>query len=285
MVTTEQRRTVVAYTRETATLSERRACRYLGVHRALCRYGSRRALDDRELRAHLRELAGAHPRWGCPRLYWLLRREGRSDNYKRVERLYRLEGLAVRRRPRKRVATPRVPRPTPAARNERWSMDFMRDTLADGRVFRVFTLVDDFTREAPTIEVDFSLSAERVVAALERVIAERGRPQTIVCDNGPEFQSRALDAWAHARGIAIQFIRPGKPVENAYIESFNGRFRDECLNHHWFLSLADARLQIEAWRSHYHSARPHSGLAGLTPAEFTKTIQDHLTPSTLRLSA
>lgn len=286
MVTPEQRRTVVSCVRETAPLPERQVCRYLGIHRALCRYQRRRPAQDHELRAHLRELASVHPRWGCPRLYWLVRREGRPDNYKRVERLYRLEGLAVRRRPRKRVATPRVPLPTPGRANERWSMDFMRDTLADGRTFRIFTLVDDFTREAPALEADLSLSAERVVQILERLVAERGCPRAIVCDNGPEFQSRTLDAWAHRRGVALQFIRPGKPVENAYIESFNGRFRDECLNHYWFLSLADARAQIEAWRLGYHSARPHSGLAGRTPAEFLAELQnDEQNPSPLRLSA
>lgn len=290
MVTPEQRRTVVAYVRETAALQtpeQRRACRYLGIHRALCRYVRRQPIArDLELRAHLRTLAEQHPRWGCPRLYWLVRREGRPENYKRVERLYGLEGLAVRRRPRKRLATARVPLATPTGRNERWSMDFVRDTLRDGRSFRAFTLVDDFTREAPVIAVDLSLSGERIVRVLEEVIAQRGTPRAIVCDNGPEFQSRALNAWAYQRGVALQFIRPGKPVENAYIESFNGRLRDECLNQHLFLSLADARRQIEEWRLSYHSARPHSGLAGRTPDEFTAALQDEepKTPS-LRLSA
>lgn len=285
-MTPVQRRSAVAYAREVAAVGERQACRYLGVHRSLCRYRSRRPVAaEHELRARLRELAAEHPRWGCPRLYWLLRREGRADNYKRVERLYALEGLAVRRRPRKRVAVARVPLIAPTRRNERWSMDFVRDTLRDGRSFRAFTLVDDFTREAPVIEVDLSLSGERIARVLEQLIAVRGAPKAIVCDNGPEFQSRVLNGWAYQRGIALQYIRPGKPVENAYIESFNGRFRDECLNQHLFLTLADARAQIEAWRIFYHRARPHSGLAGRTPDEFTAELRQESQTTSLRLSA
>ena len=153
-----------------------------------------------------------------------------------------------RRRRRKRVAEPRVPLPEPTAPRERWSMDFMRDTLADGRVFRLLTVVDDFTRECPVIEIDTSLPAERVVPVLERLASSRSLPRTIVVDNGAEFTGRVLEAWAHDRGVALQFIRPGKPVENAYIESFNGRLRDECLELHWFLSLPDARCTIEQWR-------------------------------------
>lgn len=200
MVTPEQRRTVVRYVRETAPLPERQVCRYLGIHRALCRYQQRRPERDHELRTHLRELASVHPRWGCPRLYWLVRREGRPDNYKRVERLYRLEGLAVRRRPRKRVAAPRVPLPTPRRPNERWSMDFMRDTLADGRTFRIFTLVDDFTREAPALEVDLSLSAERVVqvpsGSWPRVAALAPSSATMV-------RSSRVGPWTPGHTIAV----------------------------------------------------------------------------------
>lgn len=164
-------------------------------------------------------------------------------------------------------------------------MDFMRDTLADGRVFRLLTVVDDFTRECPAIEVDTSLPAERVVQVLERLATTRCLPRTIVVDNGAEFTGRVLDAWAHERGVALQFIRPGKPVENAYIESFNGRLRDECLELHWFVSLADARRTIALWRVGYNSARPHSGLAGRTPDEFIKELQRQTAPSTMRLSA
>lgn len=289
MVTPSQRRAAVTHAQSSAAidppLSERQACRYLGIHRALCRYRSRRSADA-ELRGKLHELAASHPRWGSPRLTWLLRREGLVINHKRVERLYREEGLAVRRRRgRKRVAEPRVPLPEPRAASERWSMDFMRDTLADGRVFRLLTVVDDFTRECPAIEVDTSLPAERVVQVLERVASTRSLPRTIVVDNGAEFTGRVLDAWAHTRGVALQFIRPGKPVENAYIESFNGRLRDECLELHWFLSLPDARRTIEQWRVSYNSARPHSGLADRTPDEFIKELQEKTAPQTIRLSA
>jgi putative transposase len=162
-------------------------------------------------------------------------------------------------------------------------MDFVRDTLADGRAFHGFTVVDDFTRrsasrERPVIEVDTHLGSERVIAVLERLAGARGLPTTLVCDNGPEFTSRALDAWAYRRGVQLQFIRPGKPVENAYIESFNGRLRDECLAVTWFLDLADARAEIEAWRRDYNTARPHSGLAGRTPSGFARELA-RLSPS------
>ena len=289
MVTPKQRRAAVTHVRASAaipeSISERRACRYLGIHRALCRYRARRD-PDTALRAKLQELAAAHPRWGIPRLTWLLRREGLVINHKRVERLFREEGLAVRRRRgRKRVAEPRVPLPEPRAPSERWSMDFMRDTLADGRVCRLVTLVDDFTRECPVIEIDTSLPAERVVQVLERLAGSRPVPRTIVVDNGAEFTGRVLDAWAHERGVALQFIRPGKPVENAYIESFNGRLRDECLELHWFLSLPDARRTIEQWRVGYNSARPHNGLAGRAPDEFIEEPRCHTASPTIRLSA
>ena len=178
------------------------------MHRTPVRYVTRRP-PDTELRGRLRELAAAHPRWGVPRLYWLLRREGRPDNYKRVERLYREEGLAVRKRRRKRVAQARVPRPVPGGPNVRWSMDFVRDTTARGRVFRALTVVDEFTRECLAIEVDTSLPAVRVAGALDRIAITRGLPATISVDNGPEFAGRTLDEWAHARGVVLDFIRPG----------------------------------------------------------------------------
>lgn len=277
MVTPKQRRAVVTHVLATAALTERKACRFLGIHRALIRYRSRRG-DDRELRSRLRDLAEQKPRWGSPRLTWLLRRGGTLVNHKRVERIYREEGLAVRRRRRKRVARPRVPLPAPIAPNDRWSMDFMRDTLSSGRVFRVFTLVDDLTRESPVIEADFSLGGDRVVQILEGLRITRGLPRSIVVDNGSEFTSRVLDAWAHQHSVRLEFIRPGKPVENAYIESFNGRLRDECLNQHWFLSLHDARRTIERWRVEYNEARPHSGLGRLTPSEFAMQKKLDLQP-------
>lgn len=271
-MTAVQRRAAVTTLQQAATaratpLSERQVCRYLGLHRSPVRYRSRRAADA-ELRERLRALAAAKPRWGYRRLYWQLRRDGHAVNHKRVYRLYRAEGLAVRRRTRKRVAQPRVERPAVTGPNQRWSMDFVRDTLSNGRVFRALTIVDEFTRESLHIEIDTSLPGLRVVRALEQLALTRALPQSIVVDNGPEFAGHVLDAWAHRRGVALIFIQPGKPTQNCYIESFNGRLRDECLNVHWFLSLADARRHILAWRTEYNAARPHSGLAGCTPSEF-----------------
>jgi putative transposase len=273
VVTTEQRRTAVTSIEPTAG-SERRACRWLGFHRTPIRYVRTTTRDDTALRRRLRELATEHPGWGAPLLLSRLRQEGVTDNHKRIRRLYRLEGLIMRRQRRKRVAVPRTPLPPTAAPNELWAMDFVRDTLASGRVFRALTLVDTCTRECLTIEVDVSLSGERVVRVLEQLRVSRGLPARISCDNGPEFRSRALDAWAYHHHVALHFIQPGKPVQNAYIESFNGRLRQECLNQHWFLSLPDARRTIEAWRIAYNTARPHRGLAGRTPLEAAESYKD-----------
>jgi putative transposase len=185
--------------------------------------------------------------------------------------MYREEKLAVRRKRRKRVAqTARQPKVLPDGPNERWSMDFMADSLATGRGFRVLNVVDDYTRECVAIEADTSLSGERVARVLDRVIERRGKPQSVVMDNGPEFTSRALDAWAYEHGIQLDFIRPGKPIENCFVESFNGKFRDECLNQHWFTSLMDARREIEAWRRDYNRVRPHSSLGQIPPAVFAQ---------------
>ena len=277
MVTPEQRRTAVTCAMVTAEVSERRACRYAGFARSSQRYHSVRP-PRTELRERLQTLATLRPRWGYRRLYILLRREGYVVNRKLVQRVYREEGLHVRRRKRKRVAVPRVPLPVPAAPNEQWSMDFVSDALGDGRKFRALTLVDDFTREAPAIAVDFSLPGERVARVLDDVAATRGYPTVIVCDNGPEFAGAALDQWAHAHHVALQFIEPGKPIQNAFAESFNGRLRDECLNESWFVSLADAQQTIEAWRLDYNVARPHSGLANRTPEEFARTFAQNRPP-------
>src|SRR5215472_18410650 len=193
---------------------------------------------------------------------------------KRVYRLYRAAQLQVRRRRRKRVTRgARVPLPIATRRGERWSMDFTLDTLADGRAFRTLNIVDDFTRECVAIEVDRSLPGLRVTRVLDRLHAAIGLPQCIVVDNGPEFAGRTLDAWAYAHGVTLRFIRPGKPIENAYVESFNGKFRDECLNEHWFISLADAKAAIEDWRIDYNRVRPHSSLEGATPEQFAKVTE------------
>jgi len=197
-------------------------------------------------------------------------------NHKRVYRLYRDEGLSVRRRGRKRVAREaRLPLPAPIGPNELWSLDFVSDALAWGRRIRLLCIIDAFTRESLAIEVDTSLPGQRVARVLDRLIAERGQaPAEIVLDNGPELTSRALDQWAYECGVRLRFIEPGKPIQNAFIESFNGRLRDECLNEHWFLTLADARRLIEDWRMDYNRSRPHSSLGNLTPLEFRRLLED-----------
>ena len=248
--------------------SERRACRVIGYHRTTYRYRSR-AKDQTALRMRLRELASVRVRYGYRRLHTLLRREGWRVNHKRVYRLYCLEGLSVRAKVRrKRVSALRPLVPAAQAPNEQWSIDFMSDSLANGQRFRLLTIVDNMSRESPAIEVDRSLTGQRVVAVLERVAAVRGLPQIIQVDNGPEFTSQALDAWAHRHGIKLAFSRPGTPTDNPFIEAFNGRVRQECLNQQWFFSLEEARDCLEEWRRDYNTARPHSALGNLTPAAF-----------------
>jgi putative transposase len=197
-------------------------------------------------------------------------------NHKRIYRLYREEGLTVRRRRRKRVSREaRLPLPAPVGPNELWSLDFMSDALAWGRRIRLLCVIDAFTRESLAIEVDTSLPAWRVAQVLDRLIVGRGQaPVEIVMDNGPELTSRALDQWAYERGVRLHFIDPGKPQQNAFIESFNGRFRDECLNEHWFLTLADAQRITEDWRVDYNRNRPHTSLGNLTPLEFARLLED-----------
>jgi putative transposase len=204
-------------------------------------------------------------------------------NHKRTERLYRAEGLAVRRRRRKRLPVgPRVERPAPVRPHERWSIDFVHDRLATGRAIRVLTVLDDCTRECPVLVVDYSLPSDRVIAALERAAGARGLPARLVCDHGAEFSSRAFLSWARARGVALDFIRPGKPVDNAYVESFNGKLRDECLNEQFFLDLTDAQRTIERWRRHYNRVRPHRSLGQLTPAEYAARFTPRPELSVLR---
>jgi putative transposase len=202
----------------------------------------------------------------------LLRREGIKANHKAVYRLYREEGLAVRRRKRKRVSVPGRPMMVPQRVNERWSMDYMSDVLRGGRRIRIFNVVDDLSREGLASEVDTSLPAGRVIQALEEIALERGYPERIVCDNGPEFRSRLVDEWAYEHAVSLDFIQPGKPIQNPFVESFNGKMRDECLNVHWFGDLAEARLLIEAWRRDYTQVRPHSSLGNRTPSEFAQAF-------------
>ena len=247
-----------------------RACGLIGISRSLYRYRSRRAGDD-EVRTRMQEIAVEKRRYGYQRIHVVLRREGWLINHKRTLRLYREAGLAVRRRKRKRIAcVERQPLAKPNAPDVTWSMDFVSDALADGRRIRCLNIVDNYTRECLAMEVDTSLSGRRVAKVLERLRDLRGLPLSITVDNGPEFAGKVLDEWAYRRGVHLAFIRPGKPVENAYVESFNGKFRDECLNEHWFVSIRDARQRIEAWRCEYNEERPHSSLGWLTPQQFAK---------------
>jgi putative transposase len=286
VVTPEAKRAVVGFWRSQHRISERRACRLIALCRATQRY-VRRPERRPELRARLRELAAQRRRFGYRRLHTMLEREGVVVNVKRVRRLYREEGLSLRqRRGRRRYRGVRVIAALPTRVNQRWSMDFMTDALADGRRFRVLNVVDDFSRECLASEPGRSLTGRHVVELLQRLIGPRGAPETILSDNGPEFCSRAVDAWAHAERVQLHFIRPGKPVENAFVESFNGRCRDECLNEHLFVTIDEARAEIEKWRIDYNTARPHSGLGKLTPEEFAQKhrVSYPADPESVRLS-
>jgi putative transposase len=268
VVSPQARREAVGILIAERGLGVTRACGLLEISRSLYGYTSCRS-PVLGLRNRIAELATLKRRYGYRRIHVLLRREGWSVNHKRTYRLYREQGLMVRKRKRKRIGlAERLALPKPTAPNQSWSMDYVADALVDGRKLRVLVIVDDFSRECLVLEVDSSLPGTRVVKVLERLADLRGLPRSITVDHGPEFESRALDAWAYKRTVRLAFIRPGKPVENAYVESLNGRFRDECLNEHWFVSMQHARSVIEAWRIEYNTERPHSSLNDKTPEEF-----------------
>jgi len=252
-------------------LSERRACKLLGVDRKSYRYEGKRD-DDGELRRQMIELAWQKPRYGYRRLGVLLARRGWKVNHKKLYRLYAEEHLAVRRLRRKRIARPAAPISELTAANQEWAMDFVMDSLASGRGFRALTVVDGYTRECLAIEADSCLSAPRVTRVLDRVIQDRGKPDVIRCDNGPEFTSRHFLGWCEENRIRLLHIAPGRPMQNGRVESFNGRLRDECLNASWFLTLVGARTKIEQWRVEYNEDRPHSSLEYLSPNEFARKI-------------
>lgn len=268
------RRDVVRHLQGAYAIGERRACHATGFHRSSQRYRSRRDPQN-ELRVRLRDLAASRVRYGYRRLHVLLRREGWPVNAKRVYRLYSEEGLTIRTRVprRKRAWRYRVGRPGATAPKEIWSMDFVADQLFDGRPIRILAVIDAHTREALSIAPRASFRAFDVVAELDRLARERGRPKTLKVDNGPEFAGRMLDQWAHLNGVEIDFSRPGKPTDNAHIEAFNSRLRAECLNASWFLSLADARQRLEAWRRDYNEERPHGSLRNLTSRAFAEQAQ------------
>jgi putative transposase len=252
-------------------VSERRACEVLKFSRSSHRY---RSTADRqeELRIRLRDLAYSRISYGYRRLHILLQREGWKINAKRVYRLYTEEGLTMRRRvPRRRVsAARRVCRPNPRSTNESWSMDFVSDQLYSGHRIRVLAIVDNFSRESLALKVGQSLRGHDVVEALNNIIKSRGAPKSIWVDNGTEFTSKVMDQWAYWNKVELDFSRPGKPTDNAIVESFIGRFRQECLNENWFLSVADAKEKIESWRRDYNEERPHSSLGNMTPEEYAR---------------
>jgi putative transposase len=253
--------------------SEREACKLMSMDRTTYRYKPRPD-HNAELRSQLIAMARQKPRYGYRRLCVLLERSGCQASPQRVYRIYREEHLAVRRLKRKRLVRP-APEGTLLSRpNQEWAIDFVADGLATGRGLRMLTVVDSFTRECPVIEVDTGLSSRRVTRALDWIITQRGRPQVIRCDNGPEFTSRHFLSWCEERKIALLHIQPGRPMQNGHVESFNGRFRDECLNHNWFTTLADAKEKIERWRMEYNGERPHSSLAYRTPEEFAKACSE-----------
>jgi len=256
--------------------SQRRACSLVGFDRKSLRYVSRRP-DDGALRARLRELASERRRFGYRRLHILLRREGVELNHKKLYRLYKEEQLTVRKRGgRKRALGTRRPMTIPQGRNQRWSLDFVSDALIDSRRFRILCVIDDFSRECLATIVDNSLSGIRVARELDRIAVTRGYPHMVVSDNGTELTSNAILKWQHERRVEWHYIAPGKPMQNGFVESFNGRLRDECLNEHLFTGLQDARRIIQTWRVDYNTRRPHTSLDGLTPMEFaTRSKQDH----------
>jgi putative transposase len=272
VVSPQARRAAVTHVMQVHGLGVTRACGLMGISRSLYRYEPRRP-DDEALRGRLCELAAFKRRYGYRRLHVLVKREGWTVNHKRLFRIYQEAGLAVRRRKRKRIAG--IERQTKApslAPNQSWSMDFVSDGLADGCRLRCLNIVDDFTKECLAIEVDTSLPGSRVVSVLERLAEMRGLPLSVTVDNGPEFAGKVLNEWAYRQGLKLHFIEPGKPQQNAYIESFNGKFRDECLNEHWFISMRHARETIAAWRREYNDERPHSSLGYLTPKQFADSF-------------
>lgn len=255
-------------------ISQRRACRLINLHRSVGRYHIKKSRDN-DLKERIIFFAHQRKRFGYRRIHILLKKEGIIVNHKKVYRLYKESGLKVLKRgSRKRALGSRVPLQASKAPNARWSLDFVSDSLSIGRRIRILTIVDDFTRECLKMVVDTSLSGARVARELSELIFERGVPQAILSDNGTEFTSHAILKWSQEKGVEWQYIQPGKPMQNGYIESFNGKLRDECLNEHWFLSLKEAQNTIEKWRQDYNLERPHTSLNGLSPQQFLDSINE-----------
>jgi putative transposase len=252
----------------------RKACAAIEISREVYLYRSV-GRDNTALVMRMKEITQTRVHYGYRRVHVMLRREGFKDNHKRVYRLYKEQGMSLRhKRPRRnKAAQLRQPKTLAQQINQIWSMDFVADNLFDGRKLRMLTVVDCYSRESLSIHVGQSLKGEDVVRVLDAIVRGRGKPQTIKSDNGSEFISKAMDRWAYERGVELDFSRPGKPTDNAMVESFNGRLRQECLNEHWFMSLEDARDKIEAWRRHYNESRPHSALDWRTPEEFVREMR------------
>jgi putative transposase len=273
----------VTYLQESFGLKISRACGLVSLWRSSLYYNCRDSSADERLRQRLKELSEQRRRFGCLRLHVLLKREGLVINHKRTERIYREERLSLKlRKRRKRAGGIRIQLPRAERLNQRWSMDFIHESLWTGRKFRALTIVDDYSKECPRIEVDSSLTGARVSRVLDQLSELRGLPETITVDNGPEFSGQILDEWAYRKGVKLNFIEPGKPTQNAYIESFNGKFRDECLNENWFSSMEEARDIIEMWRQDYNEVRPHSSLGNLTPKEFAEKQTTNMETLTLQ---
>lgn len=268
------KREVVNYWKEHLGQSIRQGCELMKLNRSTYHYEKKEeGEENRKVRMRLRELAHQRPRFGSPRLHEMLKREGWLINHKRTERIYSEEKLSIRRKgKKKRAAQIRIEPGAAQGINEVWAMDFVHDKLWHNRCFRVLTVIDVFSKECLELKVELSISGEMVTHVMDRLIEYHGRPQVIRTDNGSEFMSRAVDAWAYKNGVKQDFISPGKPVENSYIESFNGKFRDECLNQHYFTSLNEAREIIEMWREDYNTVRPHQSLNNLTPQEFKQKM-------------
>jgi putative transposase len=280
-----EKREAVRHVLKVHAVSLRRACGLMGMKTSSFYYRARPG-NDGLLRSALKAAAAKRRRWGYGLLTDSLRRDGFRDNHERIYRVYCEEKLQVAMRKKRKAALWRGEKPEPSGhRNDRWSMDFMSDQLADGRRIRTLNVIDDHTREYLATEVGTSLSGHRVSRVLDRLVAERGHPKRILTDNGPEFTSKVLDRWAYEHCVELQFIQPGNRVQNAFIESFNGTMRNECLNEHWFLDLEDARELIEAWRLDYNTQRPHSSLGGMTPREFALAAQTPLRPRRYTASA
>ena len=271
MVSAQAKTNAVCYLRTEYELSERKACGLIGALRSSCRYRKKSKSDFLENR--LRELAAKKIAYGYRRLCALLQSEGHKVNHKRVYRLYKKNSLERRQKQRKRFSYTRSKKlEKPSGPNQIWAMDFMSDSCANGSKLRILNVLDLFARECPAITIGSSLPSSKVIATLEALSQERGLPGVIKVDNGPEYRSKRIQAWASERGVSLNYITPGKPMENGYIESFNGKLREECLNHNWFKNLREASAIIEDWRREYNAKRPHSALGYLSPEQFVRNF-------------